>query len=128
VLLLLVTDAFRIPPSPRISKPNRQTYGILVRAFCSNQQPQAAEAFIRRMRENGITPDVDLYTLTVTAYEKARQPMKALRLMESIEKDGYDFYSVKVLNNAFKNAVKLVNVVGKSLVDGENNDVWSKEI
>jgi pentatricopeptide repeat protein len=106
VLLLLVTDAFRIPPSPRISKPNRQTYGILVRAFFSKQQPQLAEAFIHRMGENGIKPDFDLCSLTVSAYEKARQPMKALRFMESIEKAGYDFYSLKVLNNAFKNAVK----------------------
>ena len=107
------------------SKPNRQTYSILKRAFCSNQRPQGAEALIRRMQENGIKPDVDLYTLTVTAYEKARQPMKALRLMESMEKDGYDFYSVKVLNNAFKNAVKLVNVVGKSLTENEDDEDWS---
>ena len=120
--------AYKLMSVSEKSKPNRQTYGILVRAFCSNQQPQAAEAFIHRMRENSIKPDVDLYTLTVTAYEKARQPMKALRLMESLERDGYDFYSVKVLNNAFKNAVKLVNVVGKSLADNESNDIWTNEI
>ena len=29
-----------------------------------------------------------------------------IKIMESIEKAGYDFYSLKVLNNAFKNAVK----------------------
>lgn len=73
------------------------------------------------MQEDGIKPDVDLYTLTVAAYEKTKQPLKALRLMESMEEDGYDFYSVKVLNTAFKNAVKIVNVVGKSLSEGEND-------
>jgi pentatricopeptide repeat protein len=120
-----VLETYKMMSASETTKPNRQTYGILIRAFCSNQRPQGAEALIRRMQENGIKPDVDLYTLTVTAYEKARQPMKALRLMESMEKDGYDFYSVKVLNNAFKNAVKLVNVVGKSLAESEDEEDWT---
>eukprot|EP00957_Ditylum_brightwellii_P016663 1252723-Ditylum_brightwellii.AAC.1 len=59
--------------------------------------------------EDGFVPDVDLYTVTVTAYERNGQPMKALRLMESMREDGYDFYEAKVLNEAFKKAVKLVN-------------------
>jgi pentatricopeptide repeat domain-containing protein 1 len=104
------------------AKPNRQTYSILIRAMCSNHQPQGAEAFIRRMQQDDIKPDVDLYTLTVASYEKTRQPLRALRIMESMEEDGYDFYSVKVLNTAFKNAVKLVNVVGKSLTESDDSD------
>lgn len=112
------------------SKPNRQTYAILVKAFCSCLQPQGAEIFIRRMQEDGIKPDVDLYTLTVSAYEKTKQPLKALRLMESMEEEGYDFYSVKVLNAAFKNAVKIVNVVGKSLSEGgdEEDGGWDERL
>jgi pentatricopeptide repeat domain-containing protein 1 len=123
-----VLKAYKLMAASESAKPNRQTYGILVRAFCSNQQPQGAEAIIRRMRENGITPDVDLYTLTVSAYEKARQPLRAVRLMESMEQDGFDFYSVKVLDTAFKNAVKIVNVVGKSLTENEDEEKWNELI
>jgi pentatricopeptide repeat protein len=53
--------------------------------------------------------------VTVTAYERAGQPLKAMQLMESMQKDGYDFYEIKVLNSAFKNALKLVNKVGRGL-------------
>jgi hypothetical protein len=69
-----------------------------------------------------LTPDVDLYTMTVTAYERTRQPRKALRLMESMEMDGYDFYDVEVLNSAFKKAIKLVNQVVRSDVE---KDSWA---
>jgi pentatricopeptide repeat domain-containing protein 1 len=119
---------YKMMLSSETSKPNRQTYSILIRAFCMNKKPQGAEAFLKRMRQNGIKPDVDLYTMTVSAYEKARQPIRAVRLMETMEEDGIDFYSVKVLNNAFKNALKLVNVVGKSLGENESNEEWMRLI
>jgi hypothetical protein len=50
--------------------------------------------------------------------------------MESMENDGYDFYSIKVLNEAFKNAVKLVNAVGKSLSDNNSLDgeEWNERL
>ena len=41
--------------------------------------------------------------------------MKALQLMESMQKDGYDFYEISVLNSAFKNALKLVNKFGRGI-------------
>jgi len=100
--------------------PNRQTYTILVHFFASIMQPLMAEAFLKNMRKDGFKPDVDLFTATVAAYERSGQPLKAVQLMESMQDDGYDFYSVKVLNSAFKNAVKLVNKVGQKLSSSES--------
>jgi len=96
-------------------RPNRQTYNILINFFNSCLQPYTAEAFLKKMREDGFHPDVDLFTKTVTAYERTGQPLKAIELMESMQEYGYDFYSVQVLNSAFKKAIKLVNKFGKSI-------------
>jgi pentatricopeptide repeat domain-containing protein 1 len=96
-------------------RPNRQTYNTLVNFFTTIMQPLMAEAFLKEMREDGLKPDVDLFTATVAAYERSGQPLKAVKLMESMQEDGYDFYGVKVLNSAFKKAIKLVNKVGQSL-------------
>jgi pentatricopeptide repeat domain-containing protein 1 len=104
------------------ARPNRQTYNLLIRGLAANQEPSSAEAFLRKMRSDGFTPDVDLYSSTVTAYEKNGQPLKALRLMESMQEDGYDFYDIKVLNAAFKKAVKLVSVLGRGLVTQDDKD------
>lgn len=107
-------------------RPNRQTYTILVNLFASVKQPFMAEAFLKKMRGDGLKPDVDLFTTTVAAYERTGQPLKAVQLMESMQADGYDFYNVKVLNSAFKKAIKLVNKVGKSLSSessGENQSL-----
>lgn len=101
-------------------RPNRRTYNILIKFFASCMQPFMAEAFLRKMREDGFKPDVDLFTATVAAYERTGQPLKAVQIMESMQEDGYDFYSVKVLNSAFKKAIKLVNKVGKSLSSPES--------
>eukprot|EP00546_Thalassionema_frauenfeldii_P019783 CAMPEP_0178903362 /NCGR_PEP_ID=MMETSP0786-20121207/5115_1 /TAXON_ID=186022 /ORGANISM="Thalassionema frauenfeldii, Strain CCMP 1798" /LENGTH=660 /DNA_ID=CAMNT_0020574725 /DNA_START=191 /DNA_END=2173 /DNA_ORIENTATION=+ len=101
-----------IQKSSSTIKANRQTYETLIKACCYAKQPQGAETFLKHMRKSGFKPDVDLYTLTVAAYEKTRQPLRALRLLESMEADdGYDFYSIAPLNTAFKNAVKIVNKV-----------------
>ena len=95
--------------------PSRQSYSIMIRAFSSNQRPKDAEALLRRMRNvDGMIPDVDLYTITVSSYERIGQPLNALRLMESMREDGYDFYDVEVLNTLFKRLVKLVNAVGQT--------------
>jgi pentatricopeptide repeat protein len=95
--------------------PSRQSYSIMIRAFSSNQRPKDAEALLRRMRTvDGMIPDVDLYTITVSAYERIGQPLYALRLMESMREDGYDFYDVEVFNTLFKRLVKLVNAVGQT--------------
>ena len=98
-------------------RPNRQTYNILVNFFALTAQPVLAERFIDKMREAGFKPDVDLFTATVTAYERTQQPLMAVKLMKRMEEDGYDFYSVKVLNSAFKKAVGLVNAVGQSFAN-----------
>uniref|UniRef100_A0A7S4RPL2 PROP1-like PPR domain-containing protein n=1 Tax=Ditylum brightwellii TaxID=49249 RepID=A0A7S4RPL2_9STRA len=112
--------------TPIFCKPNRQTYNILIQSLSSNRRPEEAELFLRKMRlEDGFVPDVDLYTVTVTAYERNGQPMKALRLMESMREDGYDFYEAKVLNEAFKKAVKLVNVVGRGFSSKASNTTES---
>jgi len=100
-------------------RPNRYTYNILINYFVDNKQPAAAEAFLDKMRNDGFKPDVNLFTATVTAYERAHQPLKALNLMESMQNDGYDFYGVKVLNGAFKNAVKLANAVGQNFATSD---------
>ena len=101
--------------SPRTTRPNRQTYNLLVRALAANGRPADAHAFLNKMRDEGFVPDVDLFTATVTAYEKNKEPMKALQLMESMREDGYNFYDIRVLDEAFKKAIRLVNVVGKGL-------------
>lgn len=103
-------------------KPNRQTYTILVNFYATIMQPLMAEAFLLKMREDGLKPDVDLFTATVAAYERSGQPLKAVKLMESMQADGYDFYSVKVLNSAFTKAVKLVNKVGQRLSPGDSSE------
>jgi len=113
--------AFKLMRASSKAQPNRQTYHLLIRGLADRLQPEGAEALLRVMQQAGFTPDVDLYTTTVAAYERTRQPLKALRLMESMESDGYDFYAVKVLNTAFKKAIKLVNQV----VRGEDRrDDW----
>jgi pentatricopeptide repeat protein len=104
------------------SRPNRQTYSMLVRLFATSMQPNTAERFLRKMRDDGFVPDVDLFTATVTGYERTGQPLKALRLMESMQADGYDFYGVKVLNTAFKKAVQLANLVGRNLASPDDDE------
>jgi pentatricopeptide repeat protein len=93
--------------------PNRKTYNILIRCLSSNLQPGYAESLLLDMRKDGFVPDVDLYTMTVRSYERCGNPMKALGLMESMREMGYDFYRVKVLDEAFKNGVKILNRMGK---------------
>jgi len=109
-----------ISKSLQVGRPNRQTYNLLIRALAGEKRANEAETLLRRMGEAGYVPDVDLYAATVTAYERTGQPLKALRLMESMREDGYDFYGVEVLNTAFKNAVKLVNVVGRGLTSKDD--------
>jgi pentatricopeptide repeat protein len=104
------------------ASPNRQTYTILIRFLTANKQPREADGLLRQMAHDGLTPDVDLYTATVTAYEQTKQPLQALRLMESMRADGYDFYEAPVLNEAFKRAVRLVNVVGRGLASDTKRD------
>lgn len=98
---------------PQSARPNRQTYNALIIALALDGRPSDAEYYLKEMRKDGFLPDVDLYTATVTSYEKNREPLKAIQIMESMSEDGYDFYEVKVLNDAFKKAIKLVNVVGQ---------------
>ena len=117
--------AFKLMCASTKAQPNRQTYNILIRGLADRLQPEGAEAVLRKMRQAGFTPDVDLYTTTVTAFEKSAQPLRALRLMESMEMDGYDFYDIKVLNTAFKKAIKLVNQVVRGESDKDN---WTSKL
>ena len=106
------------------TRPNRQTYNLLIRALSSAKKAREAHALLRKMSAAGYVPDVDLYAATVTAYERTGQPLQALRLMESMREDGYDFYDIDVLNRAFKKAVKLVNQVGRGFSStGEGDPV-----
>ena len=112
---------YRMMKSPKYNtptgQPNRQTYTILIRALAANRMPEIAESFLLVMQQDTLfQPNVDLYTTTVTAYERCGQPLKALRLMESMTRDGYDFYEVKVLNAAFKKAVELAKAVGSGVL------------
>jgi pentatricopeptide repeat protein len=108
--------------SSSATRPNRQTYHLLIRSLAARRYPREAEFMLHNMQRDGMIPDVDLYTATVTAYERSGQPLQALRLMESMREDGYDFYEVKVLNEAFKKAINLVHVVGKGLSNSNEND------
>ena len=106
--------------------PNRQTFNLMVRFLAECQRPREAEVLLRKMRRDyDYVPDVHLYTAVVTAYERSGQPLKALRLMDSMTADGYDFYEAKVLNAAFKRALKVANVLNKGFTgvhDDEDND------
>ena len=63
--------------------------------------------------------------MTVRSYEKCGNPMKALGLMEAMREVGYDFYGIKVLDDAFKNGVRILNRVGRgiSTVDDIDYDI-----
>ena len=98
---------------PQSARPNRQTYNALIIAMALDGRPADSEHYLKEMRKDGFLPEVDLFTATVRAYEKRGEPLKAIQVMESMREDGYDFYEVKVLNEAFKKAIKLVNVVGQ---------------
>jgi pentatricopeptide repeat protein len=108
--------------APPGGQPNRKTYNILIRCLSSNLQPGYAESLLIDMRNDGFVPDVDLYTMTVRSYEKCGNPMKALGLMERMREMGYDFYKMKVLDDAFKSGVKILNRMGKgfSSTDGSS--------
>lgn len=110
---LAVFKVMKSKHAPPGVSPNRQTYNILVRCLAANLQPGYAESLLIAMRKDGFVPDVDLYTLTVRSYERCGNPMKALRLMESMREVGYHFYEVKMLDDAFKNGVKILNQVGR---------------
>ena len=103
------------PGSELSVKPNRHTFNIIIRAFAERKQAKEAETVLHHMRDSGFPPDVDLYTLVVSAYERTGQPLKALRLMESMNAEGYAFYEDKVLNAAFKRLLKMANMVGQRL-------------
>lgn len=105
------------------ASPNRQTFNLMIRFLAECQRPREAEILLRTMRqEHGFIPDVHLYTVVVTAYERLGQPLKALRLMESMNVDGYDFYEAKVLNAAFKRALKVANVMGRGFSGVHDDD------
>ena len=120
---LAVYRVMKSKHAPPDVTPNRQTYNILVRCLSANLQPGYAESVLIDMRKAGYVPDVDLYTMAVRSYEKCGNPMKALGLMESMREVGYDFYEIKVLDEAFKNGVKILNRVGRGFsADGIEGD------
>lgn len=95
------------------SRPTRQTYNILINFLAVKGEPSKAEHYLNLMRKDGFKPDVDLFTVIVSAYERKRDPISALNLMESMRADGYDFYEMKLLDAAFKQGVKVINNVVK---------------
>jgi pentatricopeptide repeat protein len=110
---LAVYRVMKSKHAPTKISPNRKTYNILIRCLSANLKPGLAESLLIDMREAGFVPDVDLYTMTVRSYERCGNPMKALAMMEYMRKMGYDFYEVKVLDEAFKNGVKVLNRIGR---------------
>jgi pentatricopeptide repeat protein len=103
----------KLRQTPAGITPNRKTYNILIRCLSAKLQPGLAESLLIDMREAGFVPDVDLYTMTVRSYERCGNPMKALSLMEYMREMGYDFYEIKVLDEVFKNGVKVLNRIGR---------------
>jgi len=121
VLLKRLVETFRLLHQCDHAAPNRQSFTVLIRVLADQRQAPQAEAFLTHMRRSGFVPEVDLYTATVTSYERLGYPLRALSLMESMSADGYDFYDIPVLNTAFKRLVKVVNVVGKGLQGSEDH-------
>ena len=97
--------------SPGVVSPNRSTYQIIVAALAANKRPVEAEAMLTVMAKKGMKPEVELYTVTVTAYEKINKPRLALKLMEQMRQNGYDFYDIPMLDKIFKRAVKIANTL-----------------
>ena len=118
---LAVFKVMKSKHAPAGVAPNRQTYNILIRCLDANLQPGYAESLLNAMRKDGFVPDVDLYTLTVRSYERCGNPMKALRLMESMREVGYHFYEVKMLDDAFKSGVKILNQVGRGFTSDDKS-------
>lgn len=115
---LSVFKVMRSKHAPPGVRPNRLTYNILIKNLANSLQPGYAESLLDAMRQDGLVPEVDLYTLTVRAYEKVGNPRKALGLMESMREVGYDFYQNKVFDQAFKSGVQILNrVAGKRSED-----------
>ena len=96
------------------TEPNRQTFSILLRAMTTQIKPPMAEEseqLLHNMKLVGFLPDVDQYTAVVNAYERNSKPLRALRLMETMREEGFDFYENQVLNETFKKLVKIVNAM-----------------
>lgn len=108
-LALAVYRVMKSKNAPTGVSPNRKMHNILIRSLANNLHPGIAESLLIDMRNDGFVPDVDLYTMTVRSYERCGNPIKALALMEYMREMGYDFYSVKVFDEAFKNGVKVLN-------------------
>ena len=104
------------------AQPNRRTYNIIVITMALYGEPARAEHYLRLMKENGMKPDVELLTAVVTSYERAKEPIKALKLMESMREEGYDFYQMKIFDTAFKQGVKVISNVAKGLA-GDNSTI-----
>lgn len=104
------------------ASPNRQSYYIMIKAMAENLQPANAEHYLYRMKGDGLKPDVDLLTAIVSSYERCKEPIKALNMMEAIREEGYDFYQMKIFDAAFKQGVKVINnVVGKGFAGSNPN-------
>ena len=58
--------------------------------MADNGRPNEAEMFLRKMQLVGFVPDVDIFTALVSSYERSGQPGRALQLMESMDRDGYN--------------------------------------
>jgi len=118
---LQVFDLLKSERIVKTTKVNRKTYNILIKAMALNGRPSDAEYLLKEMGKDDLIPDVHLFTNTVASYERKAEPIKALRLMESMRRYGYDFYDIKVFDNAFKRIVKWTNVVLANK-DSETND------
>lgn len=108
-------SVFRTLYNDSYAQPNRQSYQIMIRALAQARRPIEALTLLQQMQQAGFRPDVDLYTCTITAFEKTGQPAQALKLMDAMRADGYDFYSNGVLDAAFKQGVQLVSSVQRGL-------------
>ncbi len=108
-------SVFRSLYNSPYTQPNRQSYQIIIRALALDRRPLEALTLLQQMQQAGFRPDVDLYTCTVAAFEKTGQPAQALKLMEAMRADGYDFYSNGVLDAAFKQGVQIVSSVQRGL-------------
>jgi pentatricopeptide repeat domain-containing protein 1 len=108
-------SVFRSLYNSPYTQPNRQSYQIMIRALALDRRPLEAMTLLQQMQQAGLRPEVDLYTCTVTAFEKTGQHAQALKLMEAMRADGYDFYSNGVLDAAFKQGVQIVSSVQRGL-------------
>jgi pentatricopeptide repeat protein len=90
------------------SRPNIQTFSIVIEALCNAKQPNQASEIIVEMAEWGVPCTTDIFTQVVTSCERERQYRNALKVYAAMSDAGVKYYEIGVLDLALKRMLKVV--------------------